>query len=137
MPAKDIYHEIVKTALINEGWTITHDPFFIRIGKRKGFIDLGAETIAAERGLQKIAVEIKSFTGLSDLDQFEDALGQYNVYDFTLKRKEPNRELWIALPLGFYESFFEDTFFLEMAAHYQMNMIVFNENTNKIIEWKK
>ena len=87
MPAKDIYHEIVKTALINEGWTITHDPFFIRIGKRKGFIDLGAETIAAERGLQKIAVEIKSFTGLSDLDQFEDALGQYNVYDFTLKRK--------------------------------------------------
>jgi hypothetical protein len=41
------------------------------------------------------------------------------------------------LPLGFYESFFEDTFFLEMAAYYQMNMIVFDENTNKIIEWKK
>lgn len=115
----------------------SHDPFFIRIGKRKGFIDLGAEIIAAEREQRKIAVEIKSFTGLSDLDQFEDALGQYNVYDFTLKRKEPDRELWIALPLGFYESFFEDTFFLEMAAHYQMNMIVFDENTNKIIEWKK
>ena len=87
---------------------------------------LGAEIIAAEREQQKNAVEIKSFTGLSDLDQFEDALGQYNVYDFTLKRKEPDRELWIALPLGFYESFFEDTFFLEIAAHYQMNMIVFD-----------
>ncbi len=137
MPAKDIYHEIVKTALINEGWTVTHDPFFIRIGKRKGFIDLGAEIIAAEREQQKIAVEIKSFTGLSDLDQFEDALGQFNVYDFTLKRKEPDRQLWIALPVTFYENFFEDTFFLEMASYYQMNMIIFDENKNNIIEWKK
>jgi XisH protein len=113
MPAKDSYHEIVKNALIEEGWTVTHDPFFIRIGKRKGFIDLAAEIIAAERGQQKIAVEIKSFTGLSDLDQFEDALGQFNVYDFTLKRKEPDRQLWIALPLGFYESFLRILFFLK------------------------
>ncbi|MGL5064582.1 MAG: element excision factor XisH family protein, partial [Microcoleus sp.] len=25
MPAKDIYHETVKTALKKDGWTITHD----------------------------------------------------------------------------------------------------------------
>ncbi|NMG60676.1 XisH protein, partial [Geitlerinema sp. P-1104] len=27
MPARDIYHEQVKTALIREGWTITDDPY--------------------------------------------------------------------------------------------------------------
>ncbi|MBA4182514.1 MAG: fatty-acid synthase, partial [Acidobacteria bacterium] len=26
MPAKDIYHDTVKNALIKDGWTITHDP---------------------------------------------------------------------------------------------------------------
>jgi hypothetical protein len=41
--AKDKYHEQVKTALIKDGWTITHDPYKIIIGRRKGYIDLGAE----------------------------------------------------------------------------------------------
>ncbi len=26
MPAKDIYHDTVKKALIKDGWKITHDP---------------------------------------------------------------------------------------------------------------
>ncbi len=26
MPAKDIYHDVVKQALIKDGWTITDDP---------------------------------------------------------------------------------------------------------------
>jgi hypothetical protein len=30
MPAKDVYHDTVKNALIKEDWTITNDPFFIR-----------------------------------------------------------------------------------------------------------
>jgi hypothetical protein len=30
--AKDIYHENVKNALIKEGWTITHDPYSLKIG---------------------------------------------------------------------------------------------------------
>jgi hypothetical protein len=27
MPARDIYHNAVKAALIADGWTITHDPY--------------------------------------------------------------------------------------------------------------
>ena len=30
MPAKDIYHDTVKNALIKDGWTITHDPLHSR-----------------------------------------------------------------------------------------------------------
>jgi len=29
MPAKDVYHEHVKQALIKDDWKITHDPFKI------------------------------------------------------------------------------------------------------------
>ena len=73
--ARDKFHKEVRVALEKEGWTITHDPYKILIGRRKGYIDLGAEIIGAEKENQKIAVEIKSFIGVSDLDQFEDALG--------------------------------------------------------------
>ena len=72
--ARDKFHQEVREVLEKEGWKITHDPK-IMIGRRRGYIDLGAEIIGAEKGDQIIAVEIKSFIGVSDLDQFEDALG--------------------------------------------------------------
>jgi hypothetical protein len=47
--AKDKYHAHVRSALENDGWTITHDPYKVMIGRRRGYIDLGAELIAAEK----------------------------------------------------------------------------------------
>ncbi len=32
--AKDLYHQIVKNALIKEGWNITHDPLHIDLGTK-------------------------------------------------------------------------------------------------------
>jgi hypothetical protein len=76
--AKDIFHEAVKRGLQKEGWVITHDPLVIKFGKDKMSIDLGAEKIlAAERGTEKIAVEIKSFLGDSELFDYHAALGQF------------------------------------------------------------
>lgn len=81
MPAKDIYHEIVKQALIKNDWTITDDPLRLTIGGRSLYVDLGAEKlIAAQKGNQKIAVEIKSFLSLSPIKDLENALGQYILY---------------------------------------------------------
>jgi hypothetical protein len=40
MPAKDIYHNTVKNALIKDGWQITHDPLLIRLTKKKLYVDL-------------------------------------------------------------------------------------------------
>lgn len=66
MPARDIYHDTVKTALEKEGWIITDDPLTLRFGGRQLMVDLGAEhLLAAEKEGQRIAVEIKSFAGLS------------------------------------------------------------------------
>lgn len=77
MPARDIYHNTVKNALIKDGWTITHDPLSLKLRKGKRlFVDLGAERlIAAEKDTQKIAVEIKSFVGASVMKDLEEALG--------------------------------------------------------------
>ena len=62
MPAKDRYHDAVKAALIKDGWTITHDPYRIEFGTDNLYADLAAEraVVAAERDVEKIAVEIGS-----------------------------------------------------------------------------
>ena len=50
--AKDIYHQHVKEALIKDGWTISHDPYYLDIDNPAPLeIDLGAEKLmSAERG---------------------------------------------------------------------------------------
>ncbi|MDX2303783.1 MAG: element excision factor XisH family protein [Microscillaceae bacterium] len=136
---KDKYHQLVRQCLENEGWTITHDPYKISIGKRRGYIDLGAarQIIAAEKAEEKIAVEIKSFSEPSDLDAFEDALGQFIIYWRALKIKEAERILYLAVPLNFYERFFDDNFFLDTAKEFDVKMIIFDELSTLITKWIK
>jgi hypothetical protein len=38
MPARDLYHDAVKNALVKDGWTITHDPIRLRLRRGKNFL---------------------------------------------------------------------------------------------------
>lgn len=77
MPAKDIYHDAVKNALIKDDWTITADPYFIIYKKLKLIADLSAESaLSAQKGNNKIVIEIKSFINPSFIYDLERAVGQ-------------------------------------------------------------
>ena len=140
---KDFYHQHVVEALIKDGWKITHDPFYVPIGNRRGYIDLGAEKsiIGAEKesndGLQQIAVEIKSFISKSDLNDFEGALGKFQLYFFALEDLEPDRILFLAIPLGFYNRFFNDTFFTKLIRRANLKILVFDEQDKTVNLWIK
>ena len=72
--------------MIAAGWTITHDPLVLKVGTKDLFVDLGAERLlAAEKEGQKIAVEVKSFSGASDVNNLERALGQFILYHDVLE----------------------------------------------------
>lgn len=87
--AKDIYHEAVRKALEADGWTITHDPYYLKAKPHILRVDLGAEKLfAAEKGLDKIAVEIKSFIKDSFIYDFYEASGQYSFYEEFLEEQE-------------------------------------------------
>lgn len=107
--AKDIYNEVVKLALQKEGWVITDDPFYLSVLDSPTYeIDLGAERlIAAEKGIEKIAIEVKSFLNPSIPHDFHQALGQYISYQaFMLEcETETDRKLYLAVPLKVYEAF--------------------------------
>lgn len=109
MPARDTYHEAVKAALIKDGWTITHDPLRLPWGGKDMYVDLGAERLlAAEKEQQKIAVEIKSFVGRSEMNDLEKAIGQFVVYRSILARREPDRDLYLAVPKEVLKNIFEE-----------------------------
>jgi len=51
MPPRDAIHDLVKQALIQDGWEITNDPY-ISYGERFLFIDLGAVKTFTEAKLR-------------------------------------------------------------------------------------
>jgi hypothetical protein len=136
MPAKDIYHEIVKTALINDGWTITHDPLTIRLTKKRLYVDLGAERlIAAQRDTEQIAVEIKSFTCASDVKDIEDALGQFVLYLHVLMRYDPERTLYLAVPESIYTSLFTEEIGEILLQDDVIRLVTFDPEQEVIRRW--
>jgi len=136
MPKKDIYHDVVKTALIKDGWTITHDPFILSVGFRSIYADLGAERpIAAEKEGHKIAVEVKSFVGLSAVNDLEHAIGQYSLYHSLLTRKEPERRLYLAITEDTYEGIFSEPMGQIVLAARILNLTIFNPFQEVIVKW--
>ena len=134
--AKDIFHNTVRAALESDGWAITHDPLTVKLSKRQVFIDIGAEKlIGAERNNVQIAVEIKSFLGLSPLTDFYKALGQYQLYILALKHREPDRVLYLAMPIESYKTLINDDLLAEFMTELNLKYIIFNPNTQTIIQW--
>ena len=137
MAAKDIFHNAVKNALQKEGWTITHDPFFIRVDGVELLIDLGAERlIAAMKQNEKIAVEIKSFVGPSNISEFHMALGQFLNYQQALEQSEPSRVLYLAVPLDTYEAFFALRFIQTAIHRHQLKLIIYEPGQEAIVKWQ-
>lgn len=135
--AKDIFHNQVKTALIKDGWKITHDPFVIRISEAiKLQIDLAAENaIAAERGNEKIAVEIKSFIADSDISEFHTALGQYLNYVQAIEDQEADRSVYLAVPVDTYADFFQLPFIQKMLRRYAVQLVIYDPDKEEIQQW--
>ena len=138
MARKDTYHEHVKQALINDGWTITHDPFTLTVGDVFQEMDLGAEKLmGAERNNEKIIVEIKSFIKKSNLTSFHEALGKFRNYRRALRKAEPERMLFLAVPEPVFETFFAKPFIQEAIIEEELNLIIYSIEKTVIISWIK
>ena len=102
MPARDRYHDHVKSALLKEG---------------------------------KIAVEIKSFVGLSEMDDLEKAIGQYVVYHDVLLQVEPERDLYLAVNEETFVNLFEEPIGKLLLDNRRVRLLVFDPLTEVIRQW--
>ncbi|HEX8398825.1 MAG TPA: XisH family protein [Pyrinomonadaceae bacterium] len=138
MARLDLIHNSVKNALIKDGWQITDDPFKIEYEEVKLYADLAAERpFAAMRGNQKIVVEAKSFAGKSNIREFEQALGQYNLYRGFLSVVEPERGLFLAVSEEIFDQFFGLAAIKLIMKQQSLLLLVVNIEKETIVEWIK
>lgn len=137
MPAKDFFHNTVKTSLEKDGWIITDENLFIEVEDVDFYIDLTAEKIlVAEKTGKKIAVEVKSFLGASDVTEFHSALGQCLNYRSALRLTEPDRTLYLAVPEDVYKEFFIRRFIQRVIVEHQLKLLIFNPTQEEIVQWR-
>lgn len=136
--ARDKIHNAVKNALINDGWTITDDPYYIKDmdSDLELEADLGAErTIAAEKGSRKIVVEIKSFLSRSLITDFYTARGQYLTYRDLLARTEPENEMFLAISSLVFNDFFQLKIIQDIVRQDRMFLLIINIASEEVVQW--
>lgn len=139
MPAHDIYHDLVRTALRKDGWTITAEDYTIPVGLRRVYIDLQAErdVIAATQGNEMIAVEVKSFVGTSSVKDLRDAIGQYALYRAVLRRFDPLRVPYLAIDLETAQTIFAEPLAEYLVADLDVALVIVDIVEERIIEWRR
>lgn len=136
MPPRDSVHAAVRLALEKEGWVITADPFVLPVGLHNLYVDLAAERmVAAERGGDRIAVEIKSFSGRSEVVDLEQALGQFVLYRGVLHRNDPTRQMVLAVPRAAWDSLFESELGRTAREETPLAVVVFDPVRAEVWKW--
>lgn len=139
--AKDTIHQIIKQALINDGWIITDDPLTVNLYKSERYyeIDLGAEKmITATKGVEKIAVEVKSLMRRSLLHEFHGVLGQYLAYMEALEQAQiTDRALFLGISEASYNKITKVHFLESLIKKYKLSLLIVNVNQEKIVQWIK
>jgi hypothetical protein len=90
----------------------------------------------AEKEGRKIAVEVKSFVGKSNLSEFEKAIGQFIIYRIETRREDAERELFIAVEEKIYNNFFVHPDVIELIETEDLRILVFDEAREVIVRWK-
>ncbi len=102
------------------------------------YIDLAAEQlITAEKNDEKIAIEIKSFIGVSATTEFSTALGQFLKYQLALEEEQPDRILYLAIPIDADRSFFSLELPRRLVEKYRVNLIVYEPEEESIVRWQR
>ncbi|MBD2083398.1 XisH family protein [Coleofasciculus sp. FACHB-542] len=145
MPQRDAIHNIIRQALIKEGWEITDDPYVISYGERFLFIDLAAKLdavsgivgrfIGARRGSSRIAVEIKEFRGNSAIADLEQAIGQYVLYRLLLEQVDPDRELYLAIADTTFDGIFSEPIGELVRSELPMKLLIVNIAVQEVKQW--
>lgn len=134
---RDKIHYPVIRALEKENWAILADPWRLKLKKKKYVeIDLEAEKIfAAEKGSERILVEIKTISSASILYQFYAAYGQYEFYRDQLEEKNIDQRLYLAISKEIYEETQEIEELAAWLKKHKVNLLVVDLSTETISQW--
>lgn len=93
--------------------------------------------LAAQKNSEKIAVEIKTFIGKSTIYDLHLAVGQFVVYRTAIEGKEPDRVLFLAVPMEVLRATFSKPKADVLIKDIRLKIIGFDVEKEEIIEWKR
>lgn len=136
MPAQNLFHDAVKRGLAKDGWTITHDPLIVEFSGLDWYDDPATERlIAAEKDERQIAVLVKSFLGASVLNDFHTTLGQYLNFRLALDEEQPQRILYLAVPMSTYSGFFIHHLAQIAINRHSIHLVVYDPEAEVLVQW--
>jgi hypothetical protein len=136
MPAKNVYHSVVRDALVADGWTVTDDPLFLRVGERDLYIDLAAERAGGEVvAIELIAVEVQTFGGHSPVAALQQAIGQFGMYRTVLDDQQPERVLYLAVPFEVYDGILTEPLGERMVEQFGVKLLLFDPDRRRALRW--
>jgi hypothetical protein len=89
----------------------------------------------AKKNSERIAVEIKNFLSPSDTRDLEQAIGQYLLYRAILGRTDPERQLYLAVPINAWSNTFQDDLGQLMLETYHLAVIGFDPQSEEVLVW--
>lgn len=97
---------------------------------------IGAERFfGAEKDGRKIAVEVKSFLGGSEVRELEITLGQVVLYGDALARLEPDRSLYVAVREQVFHQLFEEPMRQMVRTNGRLRLVVFDPDRRAVVRW--
>ncbi len=136
MSRRDTHHQAVVQALQKNQWIVTDDPLTLEFAGKLIGIDLAAEKLlAAELDGRRIAVEIKSFQGASDVAEFHTAVGQFLNYRHALGKNMPERALYLAVPQDTFSGFFQEPDVQEIVETHRIKLLIYDPYRVEIVQW--
>lgn len=70
------------------------------------------------------------------MSDFHTALGQFLNYQIALEENEPERLLYLAVPVDTYETFFQTRLAKIAVQRHQVKLIVYDPIMEVIVQWK-
>lgn len=137
MPQNDIIHLAVRRSLEKQGWRVVTEHLYLEEGGYYIYIDLALEqgTVMGQAGREEIVVEVKSFISPSFMSDFQEALGQYLVYQDQLDERGDHRPLFMAISDNVYHRHFTQPRIQRMVRKYQMHLLVVDIRTEEVWQW--
>ena len=130
MPVKDRYHDLVKGALILDGWRIVKEQVLITTETRRLFIDI--QVVSQTQPISAL-IEVKGFT--SPVDALAEALGQYLLYKFAIGYVGLDLPLFLAVPLSAYHGILSESIGEYARQVGGIRLMVFDAIAGRIVEW--
>ena len=127
----------VKNALRKDGWTVSDEPFTIEYESDRFYADIYAVREEAGKARRVIIVEVKTFGAPSPMREFEQALGQYEIYRDLLEVNALDYDLYLAIDTVAHRKLLMRPTFPLICKRHHVALLIVETKTEEIIQWIK